>query len=62
MADQFPDDKVYGTFEGYSELKKLQDIIIDPTSYIDLSDEEHTEKSVVFQKFTTLVHYSNTIS
>ncbi|KAH9480301.1 Tubulin-specific chaperone D [Psilocybe cubensis] len=55
MADEIQEEKAFGTFEAFTQLKDLQDKVLNVRYNNDekLSEEEHTERSVTFQKFTT---------
>lgn len=57
MADEFQDERIFGTFDAFTQLKTLQDKLLNARYNINegMSDEEHSERSVTFQKFTSMV-------
>ncbi|PPQ80979.1 hypothetical protein CVT25_015132 [Psilocybe cyanescens] len=57
MADEFQDERIFGTFDAFTQLKTLQDKLLNARYNINegMSDEEHSERSVTFQKFTSML-------
>ncbi|KDR82781.1 hypothetical protein GALMADRAFT_220773 [Galerina marginata CBS 339.88] len=58
MHDDGPVEKVYGGFEGFTELMKLQETLLKPNLHEQSSEGEQSGESTNFQQFcTTLDEY-----